>query len=551
MQEFGHYPTVWGASPYARIYRYNSGAATLVTEYNNTNYTVPASHNNITADSIVIEYYTASGKSYYDLGPGFRATYTSNGIGSGTNPSFPPAADMVATKGRIADPPVNAFTINEELGKGVNVVDIVPYGGTCTPQWTKAYYDAIQAGGFDHVRAVFFGFNESGGANYEISASVLTNVKSIVDSFIVRGIKVVLDYHQPAFLLYPSTINNDRFVSHWGQLADYFSAYSIHDLVFELTNEPLEDYTTWNTLAANAVSAIRAHSTSAQRIIILSPALWAQVAGLPYLTLPEDDGLILSVHYYKPTTFTHQGMSGNEGAVGGHWFNVQPMVKEIDEYFAPLDAFSATHNIPINVGEFGVNKDYGALLADRALYSNYHARYFELKGWSWAIWDFKQDFGIYTSGAYITDMLDAIMTDPLPALSAYDSTVIYQSNFTSTTGWSATGANLSVSGGVLIASVTTPGSVPADVIVQYPISLEKNKIYRVTYTVSSASSRYTIIKTPYLEWDQPTITTSQYTNERSFTHYFSNYSGYVQFCIGGTSATFYIHNFKIETINIL
>lgn len=550
MQEFGRYPTNWGASPYARIYRYNSGTATLVYEYNNTNYSVPVTHN-ITADSVVIQYYTGSGKSYYQTGPGFRATYTSNGAGSGTNPSFPSAADMVAQKAPVVVDEVTAFSINNELGKGLNVVSIVPYGGTCTPQWTSAKYDIVQDGGFNHVRAVFFGFDESGGANYEISASVLTNVKSIIDSFIVRGITVVLDYHQPGFLLYPSAINNARFVSHWGQLADYFSGYSIHDLVFELTNEPKDDWATWNTLAADAVAAIRTYSTSAERIIILSPALWAQVAGLPYLTLPDDDGLILSVHYYKPTTFTHQGMSGNEGAVGGHWYNVAPMVKEINEYFAPLVAFSAANNIPINIGEFGVNKDYGALSTDRASYINYHARYFEQQGWSCAHWDFELDFGLYQNNAYIPDVYNAYMVNPMPSLAAYDSTVVYQSNFTSTTGWSATNATLAVSGGELVCYVTNAGSLPENVIVQYPISLEKNKIYRVTYSIRSTQARYMVIKTPYLEWDQPTVTSAGYTNERSFTHYFTNYSGYIQFCIGGSSSAFYITNFKIETINLL
>lgn len=532
---------------WVKIYRYNGGASTLVKTYDYQNYTLGTT--SMSCDSVKIEYNTGQGREP-NQETGWRATYTSNGVGSGNNPVYPSKMDMIANL--HSSGAITAASINQGLGKGVNVVDIVPYGGTCTPQWTSNYYDAIVAGGFNHVRAVFFGFNETGGANYEIQPTVLANVKTIIDEFLSRGIKVVLDYHQPGFLNTPNQTNYDRFVSHWGQLANYFKTYDVRNLVFELTNEPKEDYTTWNTLVARSVSAIREYSSETERIIMVPPALWSQVAGLPYLSLPDDDGLILTIHYYKPTTFTHQGMSGNEGAVGGHWYNVRPMVKEIDEYFAPLLSFSQAHNIPVNIGEYGVNKDYGAELADRAAYTNYHARYFDSKWWSHAIWDFKQDFGIYTSGAYIQDMLDAIMTDPMPTLSSYDSTVVYQSNFGSGyTGWTSTNASLSVNEDVLVATVTTPGSIPTDVIVQYPISLEKNKIYRVTYTVSSATSRYSIIKTPYLEWDQPTITTLQYTNERSFTHYFSNYSGYIQFCIGGSSSNFYIHNFKIETIDLL
>jgi len=85
---------------YVKIYKYNSGVSTLVRTYNDT---YPTLHTDvITCDSVKIEYYNGDGhiwsSVYNRVIEGWTATYTTNGSGSGTNPVYPSAENMVATK---------------------------------------------------------------------------------------------------------------------------------------------------------------------------------------------------------------------------------------------------------------------------------------------------------------------------------------------------------------------------------------------------------------------------------------------------------------------
>ena len=80
---------------WVKIYRYNGATATLVDEYDCDSYTLHTT--NITGDSVRIDFYTGEGDEYNNV-VGYTFTYTSNGAGSGVNPFFPPATDMVGTK---------------------------------------------------------------------------------------------------------------------------------------------------------------------------------------------------------------------------------------------------------------------------------------------------------------------------------------------------------------------------------------------------------------------------------------------------------------------
>ncbi|MBX3029673.1 MAG: cellulase family glycosylhydrolase, partial [Chloroflexi bacterium] len=72
-------------------------------------------------------------------------------------------------------------------------------------------------------------------------------------------------------------------------------------------NEPngALDAELWNAMIERAVARIR--ETDPDRWIVVGPVDWNAIGALPSLELPDDDRLVLTVHYYDPFEFTHQG----------------------------------------------------------------------------------------------------------------------------------------------------------------------------------------------------------------------------------------------------
>src|SRR4030095_16194294 len=98
-----------------------------------------------------------------------------------------------------------------------------------------------------------------------------------------------------------------RFLSFWTQLSSHCQA-TPGSVVFELLNEPNKQLTPllWNAYLRQALDIIR--EKNPQRSVIVGPAFWNSVDHLEELDLPvEDRHLIVTVHYYKPMEFTHQG----------------------------------------------------------------------------------------------------------------------------------------------------------------------------------------------------------------------------------------------------
>lgn len=469
------------------------------------------------------------------------------------------------------DPPDDPYVgegtvweINEALGRGVNVWGVVS-DGSCAfaSNWEDDYFDKIAEAGFDHVRLVIYGFRD--GSGYAIDDDVLANLKVIVDQTIDAGLIAVLDYHSPAFLDNPSQDNQNRFVAHWGELAKEFKGYSNKDLVFELVNEPAGELSNagWNILLDNAIKAIRAQDSS--RAIIVSPATWASAAGLSDLVLPDDDLLILSLHYYQPHTFTHQcagWIEGYDEVCGEQWYPIQPLIDEVQRYFEPVVSFSQEQDIPVIIGEFGTY--YAAPMDSRVRYTNFLARYFELQGWSWAVWDFFVDysFKIYDKGteSFIPELLDALVSDPMPAVSSHSTTVLYQSSFGSgTDGWYVTtegsgSAGLSVSGGELVARVYTQGSAPESIVLRKSLPMEKGKMYRIQFTIRSSPDRYWMVARIARKYTWINLYDIDAQGQsQEFAFWYSNDdnpSGEMEFRIGGSSATFYVSDFRFEELSL-
>jgi endoglucanase len=107
--------------------------------------------------------------------------------------------------------------------------------------------------------------------------------------------------------------------------------------------------------------------------------------GQAYEELPENDrNLIVTVHYYLPMDFTHQGApwAGRKDKVGVEWLGTEQERAAISSDFEKVTAWAKAHNRPLLLGEFGAY-DRGPM-ESRARYIAAVARAAEQQGWSWA-----------------------------------------------------------------------------------------------------------------------------------------------------------------------
>ena len=141
-------------------------------------------------------------------------------------------------------------------------------------------------------------------------------VDRAVEAALRRDLGVVLDVHHFDELSADPDGQAARFLALWSQIAEHYAGASDR-LCFELLNEPHEPLTPerWNRLLADALAVVRA--SNPERAVIVGPVRWNIPAALPALRLPDDEHLIVTVHYYSPFRFTHQGAGWLEGA--GEW----------------------------------------------------------------------------------------------------------------------------------------------------------------------------------------------------------------------------------------
>jgi endoglucanase len=114
------------------------------------------------------------------------------------------------------------------------------------------------------------------------------------------------------------------------------------------------------------------------------------------LVLPDDDrNLIVTVHYYSPMEFTHQGApwSSHRDKTGITWDATPDQQQAVLSDFDKAQSWSKQHNRPLYLGEFGAYDK--ADMPSRVRYISFVAREAEKRGWSWAHWQFDSNFMTY------------------------------------------------------------------------------------------------------------------------------------------------------------
>jgi endoglucanase len=301
------------------------------------------------------------------------------------------------------------------LGRGVNLGNALeaPTEGEWGVTLREEYFQLIKDGGFDSVRIpIRWSAHASPIEPYTIDPSFFERVDWAVEQALSRGLLAVINMHHYEEIFQDPSGHRDRFLALWRQIADHYSEYS-EDLLFEILNEPHDKLTPgkWNSLLAEAMEIVR--KTNPDRNVIIGPGSWNAISALGQLELAaEDRHIIVTVHYYNPFQFTHQGAewaSGSESWLGTTWQGKPSEEKAITNDLDRAARWAEANERPLYLGEFGAyNK---ADMDSRALWTAFVARQAEERGMSWAYWEFCAGFGVYdkTIKLWNKPILDALV----------------------------------------------------------------------------------------------------------------------------------------------
>jgi endoglucanase len=328
------------------------------------------------------------------------------------------------------------------LGRGINlgnyfeaeVQPTCPTGENC---WTgrfleQADIDLIKAAGFKSVRIpVRWTDHAEDIPPYEIDDAFLDRVQVVVDWAIAADLKVVINTHHYVEMMNQPAENlpghRARLAAIWGQICDRFptTSYPVDQVVFELLNEPngTVGYTEWNGIIAELTTVIREDKGQTDRIIMVGTANWGGPTGLAQLDLPDSadaTNTIITIHWYEPFHFTHQGaewVGGSSAWIGTTWLGTSVEQADLIDLYEGVEAWKDDVGIDfeIFVGEFGVYAKH-ARPEYRKAWTAFVAREAEARGMSWAYWEFDQGFGAYNrdAGEWRPEIFDALLPPDAP-----------------------------------------------------------------------------------------------------------------------------------------
>ncbi len=221
--------------------------------------------------------------------------------------------------------PRDIDAVNEALGVGVNLGNALeaPREGDWGLTLRAEYFELIAEAGFAHVRVpIKFSAYADAAAPYAIAEADATVVNAsslweridwVIAQAEANGLYVILDLHHYDELHDDPAGHRDRFLAIWDQVATrYADAGPL--VLFELLNEPNAafdvDRQVLNELLSDALAVVRA--TNPIRPVLVGPGAFNGIGALNDLVLPPDPNLIVSVHFYDPFPFTHQGAEWTE-----------------------------------------------------------------------------------------------------------------------------------------------------------------------------------------------------------------------------------------------
>jgi endoglucanase len=234
--------------------------------------------------------------------------------------------------------------------------------GWGNPTTTKEMISTIHDYGFDSVRIPITWWQMMD-SDYTIDEAYLARVKEVVDWCYEEGMYVIINTHHDdlsdagnnwlSIASSDITTAQKNYETVWTQIADYFADYDNH-LVFEGMNEP--DFGTSKVVALNQtfVDTVRATGgNNADRLLLVSaPATDLTQSLKSDFTLPDDDMIAVSIHYYLPSTFC----VAEAGASWGYTstWGTDAEKNELINNFESMKSKFVDNGVPVILGEYGV-----------------------------------------------------------------------------------------------------------------------------------------------------------------------------------------------------
>lgn len=333
----------------------------------------------------------------FTLGPAVAA-----GLGS-------PAGQTAA---RTA-PSDKAFAMVERLGRGVNILGYDPiWKHPKKARFEGRHFELLREAGFQTVRINLHALQRMGKApDYRLPEPWLKTLDWAIDRAQAAGLNVILDLHNYNDVAEDPAAFKQRLLAFWKQIGERYED-APDSLLFELLNEPNGQLTAalWNVWLPEALAVVRA--TNPTRMVVLGPAEWNGFRFLEALALPDEDrNIIVTVHYYDPHPFTHQGApwEPETAKLSGLTWGAPQQEARLAADFDAVQAWSKAHGRPILLGEFGAYEK--APMESRVRWTAAVARAAEARGWAWAYWQFDSDFIVYDidKGRWVEPILGALI----------------------------------------------------------------------------------------------------------------------------------------------
>lgn len=282
------------------------------------------------------------------------------------------------------------------LGRGLNILDEDQIWGDPTKErFEYDYYRMIKERGFQSVRINMHPFSRMDNAN-RLGPEWVATLDSVVKNATQAGLKVILDLHDYRPCGQDAVTCRTKVLAFWDQIAPRYRD-APETVLFEILNEPDRQLTSerWNKLLAETLQVIRRSNPS--RTVVIGPAKSNSFKFLDELVLPEKDrNILVTIHYYSPLLFTHQGANWTtpslEGKLGVEWGSPANYA-ELDDDFDVIAQWSKNNDRPILLGEFGALE--GGAMKFRQSWVSAVARAAEARHFSWTYWQFQGNFAVF------------------------------------------------------------------------------------------------------------------------------------------------------------
>lgn len=249
---------------------------------------------------------------------------------------------------------------------------------------TQAVIDGVKAAGFNTVR-IPVAWSNLMSADYTINTDLLKRVKEVVDYCSNDGLYAIVNIHWDGGWFENFATNYDeamkKYTSIWTQISNYFKGYS-QNLIFESLNEEGCWNSIWNRYGGSTgedktraygilnninqkfVDIVRAsgENNSSRCLLIAGYATDIDLTCDDCFKMPADtinDKLIISVHYYTPSTFTILTEDADWGKCATTW-GTDAEINLVKTDFNKMKNKFANNGVPVIVGEYGTvieNKD--------------------------------------------------------------------------------------------------------------------------------------------------------------------------------------------------